>query len=137
MKTNNEILTFIYKEVVASPLNDLSGDVYKGVRPTDSDKEDVVISLITGIKGQFVQDCSVFVKVFYSDVQLSEDTNSEDFARSEIIEGLLFDLSELLFKNNSGYSFVKQTREIYSAPVDEGSDINQHYIILKINLKTK
>ncbi len=129
-KTQNEILTDIYLLVKSTPINDLNGEVYKKTRVNDSTLEDCVISLISGNSAKFLQDSALYVKIFYNDI-FTANTYSEDSTRNQIIEGLLWDLSELLL-SYEGYSFDVQSREIYSESVDE---INQHYVILKMNFQ--
>ena len=131
MKTQNAILTTVYKIIVASPIAGLNGGIYKNTRPTDSVLEDCVISLVNGISAKFLQDGSLFVKIFYADIN-EANTYFEDTARGEVLEGMLIDLAAELLKNNSGISFEIQTRETYTAKYEEQK---QHYEILKINFK--
>lgn len=133
MKTQNEILTDIYKIIKDSYIDDLSGEIYKKTRKADSNLEDCVISLISGNNGKFLQDGGLYVKIFYPDIKNTDQTFSEDALKGQVIEGLLFDLSEVLLKKE-GYSFDIQSREIYIEKVIE-DNINQHYAILKINFK--
>lgn len=130
MKTQNEILSDIFGIIQNSPINALSGGIYKKTRPTDSELEDCVISLISGTNAKFLQDGALYVKIFYLDIN-SNNTYSEDSLNGQAKETLLFNLSETLL-NTEGYSFEIQTRETYTEAVEE---IHQHYAILKINFK--
>jgi len=130
MKTQNEILTDIYKIIKASPIDALNGGIYKRTRPTDSVKEDCVITLINGVNGKFLQDAALYVKLFYSDLFVG-NTYNEDAIKGQALETLLFNLSTTLLKT-PGYSFEVSTRETYIESVPE---IHQHYAILKINFK--
>lgn len=133
MKTQNEILTDIVKVIEDSPINDLNGDIYKKTRKTDSNLEDCVISLISGINGKFLQDAGLYVKIFYPDLKNTDQTYSEDTLNGQAKETLLFNLSNTLLKMN-GYSFDIQSRETYTEKVLNDS-VKQHYAILKINFK--
>ena len=131
MKTNNDILTDFYQIVAASPIAALSGGIYKKIRPTNSDLEDCVISLITGTNAKFLQNAALYVKIFYKDI-FQDNSYLEDSLNGSVLENLLIDLSEKLLKNNE-YSFNVSSRETYTAKVDE---INQHYAIMKMNFRT-
>ena len=133
MKTQNEILTDIYKIIKNSPINALNGGIYKKTRPTNSSLQDCVISLISGVNGKFLQDAGLYVKIFYLDIKDSDNTYSEDSLTGQAMETLLFNLSETLLKTN-GYSFDIQSRETYTEKVID-DNVNQHYAILKINFK--
>lgn len=133
MKTQNEILTDIYKIIKNSPIDALNGGIYKKTRPTNSSLEDCVISLISGINGKFLQDSGLFVKIFYHDIKNADSTYSEDSIKGQQMETLLFNLSETLL-NTNGYSFDIQSRETYTEKVIE-DNIDQHYAVLKINFK--
>ena len=130
MKTQNAILTDIYKIIKASPINDLGGGVYKKTRPTASILEDCVISLISGARAKFLQDAALYVKIFYNDIK-SNNTYSENELSGQAKEQLLINLSETLL-STSGYSFEIESRETYTEKVLD-DDINQHFAILKIN----
>lgn len=130
MKTTNQILTDIWAIVTASPINALTGGVYKKTRPTGSVLEDCVISLISGKSAKFVQDGAIYIKIFYADILLNNSW-LEDTTNGAAKETLLYNLSETLLKTN-GYSFYVQSREVYTEAVEE---LRQHYAILKMNFK--
>ena len=96
MKTTNEILTDIHTIIKDSAINDLSGGIYKGVRPTNSELQDCVITTISGVVGKFVQDGALSVKIFFPDISI-DNTYYEDTITGSLIEKLLFDLSERSF----------------------------------------
>lgn len=131
MKTQNEILTDFWHVIAASPINDLSGGIYKKIRPTDSELEDCVFHVISGTNAKFLQDGALYVKIFYKDIN-NNNTYSEDALNGQVKEQLLLDLSEAFLRMND-YSFYVQSRETYTEAVEE---IHQHYAILKINFKT-
>ncbi len=130
MKTQNEILSDFYKIIKSTPINDLSGGVYKKTRPTNSKLEDCIISLMSGSNAKFLQDAALYVKIFYNDIK-ANNSFYENELKGQELETLLNNLSETLLHTN-GYSFLIQTRESYTKKVLE-DDINQHFAILKIN----
>lgn len=129
MITQNDILTAVIKIIESTDINLLSGGVYKKARPTDSELEDCVVSLIPGTVEKHIQDGSLHVKLFFTDI-LFDNTYYEDSANASSLELLLFGLSESLINSNIGLVFYKNTREIYTEPVEA---IHQHFAILKIN----
>jgi hypothetical protein len=130
MKTQNEILTEVYSLAVSSEINSLSGGIYKRIRPTDSKLEDCVIHIISGTYGKLLQDGALYIKIFYKDIN-ANNTFFEDSARGQILEKMLFDFSQLLFKI-PGTSFYKETREFVIEP---DLDTKEHYVSMKINFK--
>ena len=128
--TENEILTTIYHVILASPIADLSGGVFKKVRPTDSQLEDCVISIIPGNVGKFLRDGGLYVKLFFKDI-FNNNTHWEDSVNAQTKETLLFNLSESLFKLN-GMSFYKESRELMIESLPES---HEHFAVLKINFK--
>lgn len=130
MKTHNEILTAVYNLVKTTSINNLSGEIYKNTRPTDSKLDDCVISVKMGVSGKIIQDGLLTVSLFYLDI-LQGNSFTEDTLKSHSMELLLQSLSALLLKMN-GYAFYPDTREIHVNAIPE---IRQHYAILKINFK--
>ncbi len=130
MKTSNAILSDIYTIVQASPINALSGGIYKKTRPTDSVLEDCIISLIAGSTAKFLQDGAIYVKLYYLDIN-QNNTYYEDATNGSVLEALLLDLSETLL-STPGYSFDVQSRETL---IEAMVDIHQHFVTLKINFQ--
>ncbi len=129
-KTENDIMDDVLVPVKASPINGLSGGLYKNTRPTGSLLEDLVIHIIPGVTAKFVKDGAVYLKIFYQDKEVA-GTLVEDTLRGSVLEKLLYDLSEDLFSMNE-YSFFTNSRELYTEAAPE---VNAHYAILKINFK--
>ena len=131
LKTKNEILNDINTAIMASAIPaSISGEVYKQIRPTDSEVEDCIFNLIQGISGKFLQSNALFVKIFYKDIN-DNNTFRENTKRGSEIERLLMDFSETLL-NLKGYSFDVESREFQIEAVDE---TKEHFCILKINLR--
>ena len=131
MKTQNEILTDIYNLAKTHFSHKISGQIYKIIRPTDNNTEDVVISQISGVSSRFVKLSSLVVRVYYLDIA-NNNTFYENTRRGSELEELLFDFSNSLLKL-PGYDFRVETREINIVAVP---DIHQHLVALKINFKS-
>jgi hypothetical protein len=131
MKTQNDILTELYKAAKASPIDGLTGGIYKRIRPTDSELEDCVLSTIGGVNGKFVQDGAILVKIFYKDKNV-DNTYFEDTLRGGELEAMLLDFSTVLLKNNGFISFDVRSRQTYT---EKFLEKNEHYAILRMNFK--
>jgi len=130
MERYSTLLTYIWNLTKTEIQSEITGNVYKKVRPVSSQVEDCVISIINGFTAKFVQNGAVYIKIFYKDV-LSENTYFEDTEKSAVFETILFNLSNKLLVQNFIVFDIK-SREIYSEPVNE---TNEHYCILKLNFK--
>lgn len=126
MITQNEILTHVYNKCTF----DISGSVYKVIRPTDSDKEDCVLNVLSGGVTKFEQDGQLSVKLYSFDLFVN-NSYYQDTSRTSEFESMLFDFSNELI-SDSFISFDVESREIYTEKLQ---DTNQHYTILKINFK--
>jgi hypothetical protein len=129
MKTKNEILTDIYIESISSPLQGLSGEVYKNTRPTGSIAVDTVISMFSGVTGQFLQNGTLLIRIFYPDI-FQDNTYYEDSEKGQELEQMLIDFSETLLKNNE-YSFDVRTRETKTI---KSQETDEHIASLMIDL---
>ena len=67
MKTDEEIKTDIYRYIMTTELpKNINGIVKKTKRPLNSDKEDVVISILNNINGQ-IQTATLNVNIYVQD----------------------------------------------------------------------
>lgn len=129
MKTLNEQLSDVYKVVTASPINALSGAVYKNDgRPPKSEEEDCVIRIIHGTTGKHSQTHMLSVAIFYK-AHIAGEVITEDSSRGQVLHGMLIDLCEEINKLQN-YVFFLNTREVYSEKVQTAA---QYYAILRIN----
>lgn len=128
MMTENEILTHVYKKAIISPIQALSGQVYKKTRPTDSKAVDCIISLISGITGKQLQNGSIQVKIFYPKIEIN-NTYVEDTVTGQALEKILYDFSNVLIADTV-ISFDEDSREIYSVEVQESKE---YFVIMKMN----
>jgi hypothetical protein len=129
MKTSSQILIDMYKLAKQGHFSSISGDVYKSKRLTNSEAEDLVISMISGNIGKLVQRGALYFRLYCPDI-FQANTWFPNTRLTEL-EIIMWNFSEVLLKY-PGYSFRVQDREIYIEPVDE---IHQHYVIFKINFE--
>lgn len=77
MKSEIEIKDIIYRHIKGSALEESiianGGKLLKTSRPTNSGKEDIIISVLDGINGQF-QDAVVNVNIYTQEVKRGNDT---------------------------------------------------------------
>jgi hypothetical protein len=133
MKTINELLTDMYTVVKASPINALSGEVYKNnARTPQSELEDCVIRILHGVTGKHTQTHALTISLFYK-AHVAGNVITEDSARGQVLHKLLLDICVPL-QSLQGYYFALDSREIYSEQV---GDFPQYYVILRINFSTK
>lgn len=132
MRTNNEILTDIAKLVESSPIGALSGGIYKKTRPTDSESEDCVISLISGTTGKHIKNGKLIIKIFYTDI-INGDSTFEDTQRGGELERMLYDFSNTIMNGSSGYSFYPDSRTTDCQAVE---DMKQHYAVSTMNFNS-
>lgn len=68
MKSDIDIKDDVYKYIKGSKLEkEVNGSLRKTLRPTNSDKEDIVISVLANVNGQ-IQQSYVNVNIYVSDV---------------------------------------------------------------------
>ena len=91
MKSDIEIKDIIYSIIKGSPLEmTVSGKLYKDSRPTNSGKEDILISVLDGLNGLY-QEAIVNVNIYTQDQKRGVD-NIEHSARIRALSRLAIDL---------------------------------------------
>jgi len=84
IKTDIDIKDDLYAWVALCPVAGLiSGRVYKDQRPLNSDKEDIVISILSG-SGKQMQEVTANVNIFVPDIRRGNDM-IEDTARLKVL----------------------------------------------------
>lgn len=128
MKTPTAVLTDLYKAVKAEfP----TVAVYKQQRPTNSVAEDCVVRVISGGLQKHTSLCMLTVMMFTPDIETA-NTVQMDTAKATTKEASLLAFSDKLPAVLQGYTVLLDSREIYTYPAE---GLNQHYSILKINVK--
>ncbi|GIZ15499.1 hypothetical protein [Capnocytophaga catalasegens] len=129
-KTASEIEADIYKLIKNSFISRfIKGDVYReGLRPANSQKEDVIVSFLTGIFDTFSQEGKVNINIYVPDRE-SSGINRKDIKRCREIEQVCQLFAENITLDN--YHF-KLSRMIQSFSEE---NINQHFVNMQLTFK--
>lgn len=129
-KTASEIEADIYKIVKNSILaSAVTGGVFlDGLRPENSDKEDVIVSFMTGIFDIFHQEGKVNVNVYVPDKE-SSGILRKNTLRCREIERICQDFANTLKSNNYQFNLGRMIQ------VFNEKDINQHFVNVQLNFK--
>lgn len=130
-KTASEIEADIYKILSESDLlSKVNGKLYReGLRPLDSQKEDVIINFLTGIDTDFYQKGRVNINIYVPN-KTTQGPNRKDIKRCTEVERALLDFLENL-SVRADYKF-KASRMIQAF---EEPKINQHFINLQVEFQ--
>lgn len=127
MTSSNEIKTIIYKIIKGSSLeNEIiskGGSLYRNSRPTNSNKEDIVISVLANRNAQF-QMAYVNVNIYVPDIRRDNDY-IEDETRTKILQKKAIDLFKEIVHNDHKI-------EIESQETFKVQDLNEHLINNKL-----
>lgn len=130
-KTEKRIERDFYELVTKSELaKSISGKVYrKGMRPPESDKEDIVVKFLSGLDEQ-VQNGIVVLNIYVPDKPiLSTGAKVEDIRRVEELE----ELAKSFIENNDSTEYDLSKDGTPKSLEAEG--IEQHFISLRIKFK--
>lgn len=127
MTSSNEIKTIIYKIIKGSSLeNEIiskGGSLYRNSRPTNSNKEDIVISVLANRNAQF-QMAFVNVNIYVPDIRRDNDY-IEDETRTKTLQKKAIDLFKEIVHND--YKIEIESQEIFKV-----QDLNEHLINNKL-----
>lgn len=127
MTSSNEIKTIIYKIIKGSSLeNEIiskGGSLYRNSRPTNSNKEDIVISVLANRNAQF-QMAYVNVNIYVPDIRRDNDY-IEDETRTKILQKKAIDLFKEIVHND--YKIEIESQETFKV-----QDLNEHLINNKL-----
>ena len=127
MKTDAAIKTDIYKVIKGSALhNAVTGVLKKTKRPHNSDKEDIVISVLANVNGQ-IQVATVNVNIYVADNTV-DNQPEEDTVRTAELGRLAAELFEVFAGENFRATLISQT-------VFESNGTDEHIINNKIEYK--
>ena len=74
IRTDIDIKDYIYSYVSSSDLAGMvSGKVYKDQRPLNSDKEDIIISVLARDAGSQIQDATINVNIYVPDIRRGKE----------------------------------------------------------------
>lgn len=130
-KTASQIEADLYKyfKDKINPL--INGQTYRnGVRPLNSQKEDCVISFLTGLDGQY-QTGVININIFVPLVKNNDNQYRKDFIRCDAIEQALMPIIEEAETNLRNYRLqLHQMIQTF-----EETDIKQFFINAKIKFR--
>lgn len=130
-KTASQIEADLYKyfKDKINPL--INGQTYRsGVRPLNSQKEDCVISFLTGLDGQY-QTGVVNINIFVPMVKNNDNQYMKDFVRCDAIEQALMPIIEEAETDLRNYRLqLHQMIQTF-----EETDIKQFFINAKIKFR--
>jgi hypothetical protein len=130
-KTASQIEADIYKyfKDKIDPL--INGQTYRnGVRPLNSQKEDCVISFLTGLDGQY-QTGVININIFVPLVKNNDNQYRKDFVRCDTIEQALMPIIEEAETDLRNYRLqLHQMIQTF-----EETDIKQFFINAKIKFR--
>ena len=130
-KTASQIETDIYKYFKDKINTLINGQTYRnGVRPLNSQKEDCVISFLTGLDGQY--QTGVFnINIFVPMVKNNDNQYMKDFVRCDTIEQALMPIIEEAKTALRNYRLeLHQMIQTF-----EETDIKQFFINAKIKFR--
>jgi hypothetical protein len=98
MKTTLELVNIIWQVLTVSPVKEeITGGIFKHIRPLNSEKEDVVINSLPNLNtdlSQAVVNVNVFVPNKTQNLNGAQDTSQPDAARLEELAGMATDALE-------------------------------------------
>lgn len=125
--TGTDIEQDFYNMLKGSSLESaISGNIYKsGMRPLNADKEDVVITFLSGLSDQ-VQKGIMIINAYVPDIAQSGLKNTSRIKSLEAeIKNWLYS-----FENNRYEISLNKTIQVFAEP-----EINQHFINTRLNFK--
>ena len=121
MKSDGRIKTDIYRLIKGSNLESIvSGSLSKRGRPNDSDKEDIVISILENGSGQ-IQEAFVNVNIYVPDIQDSNGAYIINDIRADELSELAIQLFEV--HNGGSFRFILDRQRVLKV---DGK--NEHFI---------
>lgn len=131
MISDIEVKDNLYRYIKGSVLeHEVTGVLSKTVRPKNSDKEDIVISVIANMSGQ-IQEVYANVNIYVKDLSITRDgqtQNEMNVTRCRELCRYAFDLLEV--GSGDDFRFVIESQRVI--PVD---DIQHHVINNRILYK--
>lgn len=127
-KTASEIETHLYQLLKNSAVaSAISGDVYlDGLRPTGSQKEDVVISFLTGAFADFRQIGKININLYVPD-KISHGVGRKNTLRCRELERICQQFCDDLPANSYRFELGRMIQTFSDPP------IKQHFINVQLN----
>lgn len=130
MKSDIEIKDDVYKVIKGSALEkSITGKLSKTIRPADSDKEDIVISVLDNGKGQ-IQEAYVNVNIYVPD-NLRDGQSEENSVRLRQLCKLAAELIEV--QRGEDYRFTLDKQRVMEVNGKNEHFINNRLLFKQIN----
>lgn len=131
MRTTLDIVDILYQALnVPIVKSVITGGVYKGKRPLNSAKEDIVIGSLP-VNAEQVQEAVANVNIHVPNLKLTiggvQDNGQPDFAKIKSVTALVTEL--LKEKVGSDYWFYVQQQTLFAE-----DEINEHYSNIRIRI---
>ena len=125
MRNELEIKTDIYLHLKASELaTNISGVISKTLRPNESDKEDIVISVLSDPSNQQIEEVYINVNVYVPDLKRKNQYEENTIRLNELCK---LSLNALRIVSGNGYRMSLATQKIFDVPGK-----NEHFINNKV-----
>lgn len=132
MKSDIEIKDILLGVIDGSELhNAVSGGLYRDQCPTNSGKEDIIISVLDGLNGQ-IQNAIINVNIYVQDVARENDT-IENAPRIRLLSRLAYELLEEHVTD--GYRFGIEKQQCFKVNGIDEHCINNRILIEITNFK--
>lgn len=133
MKSNAEVKDLVFALIKGSNLERaiaiIGGALYKDQRPTNSDKEDIVISVLDGLNGEF-QELILNVNIYVHDLDRDND-KVENAPRIRQLSKLAIDLLEEYYSDDCRLKIEKQL--VFKVEGVDEHCINNKILFTQIN----
>lgn len=130
------VIDNLYNFIKGSALEQaVSGVLCKTIRPKDSEKEDIVISVISNMSAQ-IQEVYANVNIYVKDLTITKDGNSQnemDIPRCRVLCGLAFDLLETGIGDS--FRFVVESQRVLAIDEMQTHVINNRILYKQVNEK--
>jgi hypothetical protein len=132
MKSDILIKDDVYAHIKNSPLaSAVTGKICKqGVRPKDSDKEDVVIAVIANLNGQ-IQEAAVNVNIYVADDIKSDGQNQEATIRLRELCRIASETLEV--GRGEDFRFTLESQRVIEVPGTKEHVINNRLNYKQVN----
>ena len=125
MRNELEIKTDIYLHLKASELaTNILGVISKTLRPNESDKEDIVISVLSDPSNQQIEEVYINVNVYVPDLKRKNQYEENTIRLNELCK---LSLNALRIVSGKGYRMSLATQKIFDVPGK-----NEHFINNKV-----
>ena len=130
MKTDIDIKDEMYKHIKGSALaKEVNGQLRKTLRPANSNKEDIVISMLSNVNGQ-IQEAYINVNVYVPDV-LRDNQAEANTPRLRPLSKLSHDVLKVGY--GASYRFVLESQRVLEVEGRDEHLINNRIIYKQCN----